>query len=267
MPAEPVIRLSVFLGVFALCAIWEAARPRRPRVIGRGRRWVANVGLVVLDTILVRLLFPAAAVGAALDAAAQGWGLFNHLDWPAWAEILAAFVILDFAIWLQHVIFHFVPRLWQFHMVHHADEEMDVTTGFRFHPVEIAASMLIKIGLVYALGAAAAAVVLFEVMLSAAALWSHSNLRLPEGPERVVRWFVVTPDMHRSHHSVERREHDTNFGFCLSIWDRLSGFYTRTPEGGHEGVAIGLKPWRKGQSASLPWALALPFRIPYWKKR
>ena len=267
MEAEPIIRFGAFLGVFAICALWEAWRPKRPRVLTRGRRWTTNIGLVVLDTLVVRLLFPAAAVGAALDAASNGWGLFNALDWPVWLEVLAAVVILDFAIWLQHVIFHQVPMLWRYHMVHHADEEMDVTTGFRFHPVEIAASMLIKIALVYALGVAAVAVVIFEVLLSVAALWSHSNMRLSPGIERVVRWFVVTPDMHRSHHSVERREHDTNYGFFLSVWDRLSGFYTETPEGGHQGVAIGLKPWREGQSASLPWALALPFRIPYWKKK
>ncbi|MEL7465298.1 MAG: sterol desaturase family protein [Pseudomonadota bacterium] len=267
MENEPVIRLSVFLGVFLLCAGWEALRPKRDRVLTRARRWSANIGLVVVDTFVVRLLFPAAAVGAAVDASTQGWGLFNQTDWPLWLEVLAAFVILDFAIWVQHVVFHKVPFLWRFHMVHHADEEMDVTTGFRFHPVEIAASMAIKIGLVYALGAAAVAVILFEVMLSAAALWSHSNTRLSERVERIVRWFVVTPDMHRSHHSVERREHDTNYGFFLSVWDRLFGQYTETPEGGHDGVRIGLKPWRDGQSASLLWAAAAPFRAPYWKKK
>lgn len=260
MDGEATLRLTVFLSVFALMAIWEWRAPRRPRAIGRERRWTTNLGLVVIDTIVVRLLFPAAAVGAALDAGAMGWGLFNALGWPWWVEVALAFLILDFAIWLQHVVFHHVPFLWRFHMVHHADEEMDVTTGLRFHPVEIALSMLIKIGLVYALGAAALAVILFEVALNAASMWSHSNLRLPTAADRVIRRFVVTPDMHRSHHSVERREHDTNFGFFLSVWDRLFGVYTETPEGGHEGVRIGVKPVRDGRSARLPWALAAPFR-------
>ena len=265
MTSEPTIRLAVFLGVFLLMAIWEWRAPRRTREIGRERRWTTNLGLVVVDTIIVRLLFPAAAVGAALDASANGWGLFNATDWPLWLEVFAAFVILDFAIWLQHVVFHHAPLLWRFHMVHHADEEMDVTTGLRFHPVEIAMSMAIKIGLVYLLGPAAVAVVIFEVALNAAAMWSHSNLRLPLRLERIVRFVIVTPDMHRSHHSVERREHDTNFGFFFSFWDRLFGVYTETPDGGHDGVKIGLKPWRDGSSAKILWALALPFRRAYWK--
>lgn len=260
MEWEAGVRLSVFFGIFILMAVWEVYSPRRERTYGRPRRWSTNLGLVVLDTIIVRLLFPAAAVGAAFDATNAGWGLFNMLDWPVWIEIVLAFVILDFAIWLQHVIFHHVPLLWRFHMVHHADEEMDVSTGLRFHPVEIALSMLIKIGLVYALGPAALAVILFEVALNAAAMWSHSNTRLPQGVERMVRWFIVTPDMHRSHHSVERSEHDTNFGFFFSFWDRLFGVYTGTPKGGQAGVTIGLKPWREGQSGRLGWSLTAPFR-------
>ncbi|MEM7546083.1 MAG: sterol desaturase family protein [Pseudomonadota bacterium] len=260
MDWETPVRLSVFLGVFAVMALWESTAPRRARSYGRSARWTTNLGLVVVDTIIVRLLFPAAAVGAAFDAAAMGWGLFNHTGWPLWLEVVLAFVILDFAIWLQHVVFHHVPVLWRFHMVHHADEEMDVSTGLRFHPVEIALSMLIKIGLVYALGAAALAVIIFEVALNAAAMWSHSNTRLPRGLDRLVRMVVVTPDMHRSHHSVERTEHDTNFGFFLSVWDRLFGVYTETPAGGHEGVRLGLKPWRDGQSTRLAWSLAAPFR-------
>lgn len=260
MDWEAPLRLSVFLGVFALMALWEAYAPRRARTYGRGSRWVTNLGLVVLDTIVVRLLFPAAAVGAAIDAGIMGWGLFNALSWPLWLEILLVFIILDFAIWLQHVVFHHVPMLWRFHMVHHADEEMDVSTGLRFHPIEIAMSMLIKIGLVYVLGAAAIAVILFEVALNAAAMWSHSNTRLPHAAERIVRLFIVTPDMHRSHHSTERREHDTNFGFFFSFWDRLFGVYTETPEGGHDGVRIGLPKWREGQSTRLSWSLSAPFR-------
>ncbi len=260
MEWEASIRLSVFLGVFALMAAWEALSPRRARVYGRPRRWGTNLGLVLIDTIIVRLLFPAAAVGAALDATTQGWGLFNWLDWPLWVEVIAAFILLDLAIWGQHVATHHVPMLWRFHMVHHADEEMDVSTGLRFHPVEIALSMLVKIGLVYLLGPAVLAVVLFEIALNASAMWSHSNTRLPAQLDRVVRLFIVTPDMHRSHHSVERAEHDTNFGFFFSVWDRLFGVYTETPAAGHDGVRIGLKPWRDGQSTRLPWSLTAPFR-------
>lgn len=258
MEWEPAVRLTVFLSVFALMALWEWRRPLR--AVQRGERWSANLGLVAMDTVIVRLLFPVAAVGAAFDAEAMGWGLFNMFDAPFWIAVLASFIILDFAIWLQHVIFHHVPTLWRFHMVHHADEEMDVTTGLRFHPVEIAMSMVIKIGLVYALGAPAVAVIVFEVALNAAAMWSHSNLRLSPGVERVVRWFVVTPDMHRSHHSVERSEHDTNFGFFFSFWDRIFRVYTEAPEGGHIGVRLGLKPWRDGRSARIGWSLAAPFR-------
>lgn len=260
MEWEPVARLGVFVAVFAVMAAWEAWRPLVPRALPRGRRWASNLGLVAIDTAVVRLLFPAAAVGAALDAEAMGWGLFNALDWPFWLEVLIVCILLDLAIWAQHVVFHFTPVLWRFHMVHHADRDLDVTTGLRFHPVEIAASMLIKIGLVYLLGAAALAVILFEIALNASAMWSHSNLRLSPRVERVIRWIVVTPDMHRTHHSIERHEHDTNFGFFFSVWDRLFGLYTKTPEKGREGVEIGLKPWRGGQSARLGWSLALPFR-------
>lgn len=257
---EAAIRLTVFLGVFALMALWEATRPRRARKLSRARRWSTNLGIVVADTLLVRLLFPLAAVGAAWDAAARGWGLFNMLDWPLWLEVAVVFVLLDLAIWAQHVVFHKVPLLWRFHMVHHADEEMDVTTGLRFHPVEIAASMLIKIGLVYLLGAPALAVVIFEIVLNASAMWSHSNLRLPPRVDAVVRAVIVTPDMHTSHHSVDRSEHDTNFGFFFSFWDRLFGLYTKDPAAGHDGVKIGLKPWRDGRTSGLIWTLLAPFR-------
>lgn len=259
MEWEPAARLSVFLSVFAIMAVWEALRPRRIRALSRFVRWRNNLSLVVIDTLIVRLLFPIAAVGAALDARAEGWGLFNHLSLPMWLELILVFAILDFAIWAQHVLFHHAPLLWRFHMVHHADRDMDVTTGLRFHPVEIAASMLIKIGLVYALGAPALGVILFEIVLNATAMWSHSNVLLPARIERMVRWVLVTPDMHRTHHSVERREHDSNFGFCFSFWDRLFRQYTETPAKGQDGVEIGLSPWRDGRSARLIWSLALPF--------
>lgn len=258
MDWEPAARLTVFLSIFALMALWEWRAPRRETP--RGRRWASNLAIVALDTAVVRLLFPAAAVGAAFDAEAMGWGLFNALAWPYWLEAVIVFVFLDFAIWAQHVVFHRVPLLWRFHMVHHADEAMDVTTGLRFHPVEIALSMAIKIGLVYLLGAPALAVILFEIALNAGSMWSHSNLRLPEGPERWARRVIVTPDMHASHHSVDRAEHDSNFGFLFSFWDRLFRVYTERPAKGYDGVVLGLKPFRDGRSAQLLWSLALPFR-------
>ena len=260
MEWEATARLTVFLTVFAAMALWELGRPLRLGAAARPRRWSTNLALVVIDTIVVRLLFPAAAVGAALDAEAMGWGLFNLIEAPLWLAVILSFLLLDLAIWAQHVAFHFTPFFWRFHQVHHADREMDVTTGLRFHPVEIALSMLIKIGLVYALGAPALGVILFEIALNAAAMWSHSNIRLSPSWERPIRRLVVTPDMHRSHHSVERHEHDTNFGFFLSIWDRLFGLYTETPAKGHQGVEIGLKPWRDDRPSRLLFALALPFR-------
>ncbi|WP_340109287.1 sterol desaturase family protein [Pikeienuella sp. HZG-20] len=258
MIGEAALRLIFFIAVFAAMALWEWRAPLRPTA--RGRRWVGNLGLTALNTVVVRLLFPAAAVGAALDASAKGWGLFNALDWPVWLEGAIVFLALDFAIWAQHVVFHHVPALWRLHQVHHADEAMDVTTGFRFHPGEIAISMAVKIGLVYLLGAAALAVVAFEIALNAAAMFSHSNLRLGPRVERALRRVIVTPDMHRSHHSIHRREHDTNFGFLLSIWDRMFRVYTKDPAEGHEKMRIGLPEWRDGRTAGFIWSLVLPFR-------
>lgn len=251
-------RLTVFLAVFGGMAFAEARAPLRHAL--RGRRWATNLGLVVLDSALVRLAFPAAAVGAALHAEAVEFGLLSFVEWPFWLECLLAFVVLDLAIWAQHVAVHHIPVLWRLHQVHHADEAMDVTTGLRFHPAEILFSMALKIGLVYALGAPALAVLLFEIALNAAAIWSHANITLPPAVDRVLRIVVVTPDMHRAHHSIERREHDTNFGFFLSVWDRLFGVWTESPAKGQGGVEIGLRPWRDGRSAGFLWSLALPFR-------
>ena len=217
---------------------------------------------MVLGAVLLRLLalvLPLLAVGAALDAGRMGWGLFNALDWPLWVEVPLAIVILDLTIWAQHLVTHKVPLFWRFHRVHHADRDMDVTTAIRFHPVEIAASMGVKIALVYALGPSALAVVLFEVLLNGTALFNHANLSLPAGVERVLRLVLVTPDMHRIHHSVLRHEHDSNFGFSLSVWDRLFGTHRAEPEGGHDGMMIGLD-WQDDRPARLGWSLWLPFR-------
>lgn len=189
----------------------------------------------------------------------MGWGLFNQLNWPIWVEIVLSILLLDFAIWAQHLITHKVPLFWRFHRVHHADRDMDVTTAVRFHPVEILASMLLKIGLVYLLGPQALAVLLFEVLLNGTALFNHANISLPRAVDRIVRLVLVTPDMHRVHHSVLRAEHDSNFGFALSIWDRIFGTYVSQPAGGHDGMKVGLQ-WQDERPARLGWALWLPFR-------
>lgn len=262
MENELLIRLGAFLGLFALFAGIEVLAPRRRRALPRGRRWVTNWALVLIDTAALRALalaLPLLAVGAALDAGRMGWGLFNALDLPAWLEFVAAILILDFAIWLQHLITHKVPLFWRFHRVHHADRDMDVTTAIRFHPVEIAASMLLKIGLVYLIGPAALAVLAFEVLLNGTALFNHANIRMPLWLDRVVRLALVTPDMHRVHHSIRRHEHDSNYGFALSIWDRLFGTYRAQPEAGHEAMTVGLQ-WQDDTPARLGWTLALPFR-------
>jgi sterol desaturase/sphingolipid hydroxylase (fatty acid hydroxylase superfamily) len=238
---EPAIRFGAFFGVFALMALWEAASPRRERLHPRRVRWVANLGLVVLNSVVLRLAFPMAAVAFAMLAAERGWGLLNALALPGWAALLLAVVALDFAIYLQHVMFHAVPALWRLHRVHHADPDYDVTTGARFHPIEIVLSMLIKLAVIAVLGAPAAAVLVFEVLLNATAMFNHANLRLPAGVDRVLRRFVVTPDMHRVHHSMEVFEANSNFGFNLPWWDRLFGTYRAQASLPQERMAIGVE--------------------------
>ena len=257
---EVPIRLAVFGGVFALMAIWELLRPRREQAIPRARRWPGNIGVVAIDTLLVRVLFPMTAVGLALTAEARGWGLFNALGLPAWIAVVGSVLILDLAIYLQHVLFHAVPRLWRLHRMHHADLEFDVTTGARFHPIEIVLSMTIKLAVVAALGAPALAVLIFEVLLNATAMFNHSNVRLPEGIDRVLRWLVVTPDMHRVHHSIVVRETNSNFGFNLPWWDRLFGTYRAQPAAGHERMTIGIETFRDPVEQRLDRMLTQPFR-------
>ena len=224
-------------------------------------RWINNLGLVALNTVLLRLLFPAAAVGIAAFAADQGWGLLNYFQTPAWLAIPAAVIAMDFVIWLQHVMVHAIPLLWRLHRVHHADPDYDVTTGARFHPIEIILSMLIKFATILLLGPPVVAVIIFEVLLNATAMFNHGNVRLPTGIDRVLRWFVVTPDMHRVHHSVEDDETNSNFGFNLPWWDRLFGTYRDQPRGGHEGMTIGIHGYRAPREVSwLPGLLVLPFR-------
>jgi len=240
----------------------ETLIPRRPRTQTRRARWSTNWAIIVVDTLTLRamaIFLPLLAVGAAYDAAANGWGLFNALNWPIALEFVLAILILDFAIWAQHLITHKVPLLWRLHQVHHADVDMDVTTAIRFHPVEIAMSMVLKIGLVYALGPAGLAVIVFEIMLNGTAMFNHANIRLPLWLDAIVRRVLVTPDMHRVHHSVDRAEHDSNYGFALSIWDQMFGTYIAQPADGHDDMKVGLR-WQDDRPAKLGWSLALPFR-------
>ena len=257
---EATIRLAIFLAVLAVMASLEAILPRRVRVIGRWRRWPANLGIVVLNTALVRLLLPVTAAGIALVFERQGVGLLPGLGLPPWAAFLAALVLLDLAVYLQHVLFHAVPGLWRLHRMHHADLDFDVTTGSRFHPIEILLSMAIKLAVIAALGAPVAAVIVFEIVLNATAMFNHANLRLPPALDRVLRWFVVTPDMHRIHHSVRPEETDSNFGFNLPWWDRLLGTYRSQPHDGHEGMTIGIRQFRTLGDLRLDRMLIQPLR-------
>jgi sterol desaturase/sphingolipid hydroxylase (fatty acid hydroxylase superfamily) len=266
---EPVLRLAAFAAVLAAMALWEVLAPRRARTLSRRRRWPANLGIVLLNTLVVRALFPAAALGMALSAQAHGGGLLNQYAVPAWAAVAAGVVLLDLAIYLQHVMFHAVPVLWRLHRMHHADLDIDVTTGARFHPVEIALSMLVKFAVIVALGVPPVAVVVFEVLLNATSMFNHANVRIPATLEPALRWLLVTPDMHRVHHSVERDETNSNFGFNLSLWDRVFGTYRAQPRAGHERMTIGIAEFRDAASCStLAGLLAIPFRgSARWKIR
>ena len=262
MPYETYIRLGAFFGIFAAMTLWELAAPMRARMLGRTRRWATNWALSIINasvTAMMKAGAGAAAVIAAVDAADHGIGLLHAIDLPGWLGFLVAFLLLDFAIWAQHLLSHKIPVLWRLHRVHHADRDVDVTTAIRFHPIEIALSMLLKIGLVYAIGAPVIAVVVFEIVLNGAAMFNHANVRLG-GADRWIRLLVVTPDMHRVHHSTDRREHDSNYGFNLSLWDRLFGTYTPQPKGGHNGMALGLSDHQTDAPAKLVWSLGFPFR-------
>lgn len=258
--AEPVIRLSCFLGVLVLMALWEALTPRRSQSIGRLLRWPNNLGLLVLDTMVVRLLFPLAGVGMAFVGQAKGWGLFNFAPAPPWVAIPATVLLLDLTIYGQHVMFHAVPLFWRMHRMHHADLEFDVTTGLRFHPGEIVVSMLIKLAAVFVLGAPPVAVLIFEVVLNATSMFNHGNVRLPAYLDRVLRLFVVTPDMHRVHHSIDRRETDSNFGFNLPWWDHLFGTYCDQPALGHDRMILGIERFRDPRELWLDRMLWQPLR-------
>jgi sterol desaturase/sphingolipid hydroxylase (fatty acid hydroxylase superfamily) len=255
---EPLIRIGCFLGVLAVMALWELAAPRRRQAVSRLVRWPSNLGIVALNTVLLRLIVPTAAVGFALVAEAKGWGLFNIIEVPWAVAVVASVLLLDLAIYLQHVMVHAVPALWRLHRMHHADLEFDVTTGLRFHPFEILLSMGIKLAVVAALGPPALAVLIFEVLLNATAMFNHANVRIPAGLDRVLRWIVVTPDMHRVHHSILPAETNSNFGFNLPWWDRLLGTYRAQPAAGHEAMTIGIEQFRAPRELWLDRMLIQP---------
>lgn len=257
---EPVIRFGFFLSVLVTMALWEVFAARRPQAVGRRTRWPANLMIVVLDTLAVRVLFPVAAVGAALMASENGWGLLNLVALPAWVSVVLAVLMLDAAIYFQHRVFHAVPWLWRLHRMHHADLEFDVTTALRFHPVEIVLSMMIKVAIVVLLGAPVLAVLIFEVLLNATAMFNHGNVRLPLWLDKWLRLIIVTPDMHRVHHSIIRRETDSNFGFNLLWWDRLFGTYRDQPKKGHLGMTIGIEDFRTRRDLRLDQMLIQPLR-------
>lgn len=260
LPHEPLLRLLPFAAILALMVVAEALSPRRRRQHPRWQRWPSNLGIVLLDTLVLRLVFPTAAVGVALAAEAQGAGLLPWLGLAGPAAVVLAILLLDLVIYLQHRLFHAVPLLWRLHRMHHADLDVDVTTGLRFHPLEILVSMLIKLAAVVALGAPAVAVLLFEILLNATSLFNHANLHLPEGLDRVLRRVLVTPDMHRVHHSVVPQETNSNFGFNLAAWDRLFGTYRAQPAAGHAGMTLGLEAFRDPRDLRLDRMLVQPLR-------
>lgn len=242
-------------------AIWEILAPRRELTVSKSKRWISNLSIVVLNTVVIRVLFPAAAVGMAVYADAKGWGIFNILELPAWLAVLLSVVLLDMIIYWQHVMFHRFPILWRIHRMHHADMDIDVTTGSRFHPIEIVLSMIIKFAAIIILGVPVIAVIVFEVILNLTAMFNHSNARMPLGLDRVIRTLIVTPDMHRVHHSIKPKEYNNNFGFNLSIWDRIFKTYTAQPEAGHINMTIGLMQYRDEKIAErLDGMLLIPFK-------
>ncbi len=256
---EKDIRMGFFFGILVIMAIWEIISPRRKLTISKPIRWINNLALVFLNSYIVRFLFPMAAIGVAVFAKEQGWGLFNYYQVTPILAIVASVVIMDFIIYLQHVMVHAIPMLWRLHRVHHADMDFDVTTGSRFHTLEILLSMGIKFITILVLGPPIIAVIIFEVLLNMTAMFNHSNVKIPVAFDRILRWFVVTPDMHRVHHSIEDDEANSNFGFSLPWWDRLFGTYKAQPRAGHEGMVIGIHKFRDPkQTAWLPGMLMLP---------
>ena len=258
---ETTWRLSAFIIAFIILAIGEVLFPRRPLALAKTKRWFHNLTLLTLDVLLLRLIFPMASVGAATMAAENNWGLLNHASLPAWSATISSVIILDLAIYFQHRIFHAVPLLWRIHRVHHADLDFDMTTGLRFHPIEIILSMCIKFSVIAVLGPPLLAVLIFELLLNIMAMFNHSNIKLHLGFDRVLRRLLVTPDMHRVHHSVKDDELNSNFGFNLACWDALFRTYKDQPQQGHNNMLLGLNFYRETWQVANLWAmLMLPFR-------
>jgi len=261
MTYEKEIRMGFFFGMLAIIGLWEVIAPKRALTVSKTIRWVNNLGLVFFNSFIVRLVFPVAAIGVAATAQENSWGLLNNIDLPVWAAAVLAIVIMDLVIYIQHVMVHAIPALWRLHRVHHADPDYDVTTGARFHTLEIILSMGIKFCTIVLLGPPVFAVIIFEVILNATAMFNHGNIGLPKSVDKVVRWFLVTPDMHRVHHSIEDDETNSNFGFSLPWWDRLFGTYRDQPRGGHEAMTIGIRQFKEVKDVSwITGMLTLPFR-------
>ena len=260
IPHEAAIRIGFFLLIFIAVAIAETGAPRRPLTTRKAARWRVNLAITLIDAAVARFLSPILPVGLALLAASRGWGALNHLSVPFWPSVLIGVLFLDLVIYLQHVMFHMLPLFWRLHGMHHTDLDIDVTSGLRFHPLEIYLSMLIKLAAVAVLGVPALAVLVFEVLLNGTSMFSHGNIRLREGLDRLLRLFVVTPDMHRVHHSVIIRETNSNFGFNFPWWDRFFGTYRAQPAMGHDGMTIGLARFRDAEALTLGALLLLPFR-------
>jgi sterol desaturase/sphingolipid hydroxylase (fatty acid hydroxylase superfamily) len=259
---EAAIRIAFFLGIFSAVGIAEMIVPRRRLTTSKRGRWFANIGIIAVNTVFIRLFFSAGAVGIAVLVSDRNWGILNNLSAPYWLAVILSVLFLDFVIYLQHVMFHAVPTLWRLHMMHHADMDIDVTTGTRFHPVEMFLSMLIKAAAIIVSGAPPLAVIIFEVLLNGTAMFNHGNIKLPIGLDAILRLFVVTPDMHRVHHSVLPIETNSNYGFNLPWWDRLMGTYRSQPLNGHTDMTIGLKQFRNPDRLGLMDILMMPFRAP-----
>ena len=256
---EASIRAASFFGIFIVVALWEVVGPRRKLSVSKGLRWINNLGIVFFNTLLLRFLAPLMAVGLAIMAEEENWGLLNNIAINSYVKMFLAVLILDLIIYLQHVMFHTVPLLWRLHRMHHTDLDFDVTTGSRFHPIEIILSMIIKMLIVAALGAPPVAVVIFEVLLNATAMFNHGNIRIHINADRILRLLVVTPDMHRVHHSVKPGETNSNYGFNFPWWDRLLGTYKAQPEDNHLKMTIGLNQFRESRYLRFHWLLIQPF--------
>ena len=259
MEHEVFIRLGAFLGIFILMAVWEVVTPRPILSTSKRFRWVNNLAILSLNPISLHLIFPILPISLAMIAEQRLWGLLNQTDLSYGFEIITGLFVLDFILYIQHALFHAFPTLWRLHMVHHTDLDFDVTTGVRFHPIEIILSMGIKLTAVIALGPSPLAVLIFEVVLNGTSMFNHSNIYLPSKVDRMLRLFVVTPEMHRVHHSVIIQETNSNFGFSFPWWDRMFGTYRPQPSKGHLDMVIGLAQYREPKHLNLWQLIIMPF--------